>query len=221
MKYQKLLDIIDSLLGPNGCPWDREQTMKSIRSDLIEESCELVDAIDSEDNAHIEEELGDVLFVVTFMAKLAEKEKRCNIEDALENICEKLIRRHPHVFGDTVVENSSGVVKQWNEIKSTEKGKEHRKSVLDGIPNGLPALHKAKKFCKKLKDSGFAGLPEVKEQNELPIFDFDNEKDLGNVLFSIVAKAQSMGLDAEQALRQTLVDIELSYRAFEASKKPI
>jgi tetrapyrrole methylase family protein/MazG family protein len=212
-EFQRMLDIIDKLLGPNGCPWDREQTMKSIRCDLIEESCELVDAIDSEDNDHIQEELGDALFVVTFMSKLAEKEKRTNVNAVLKEINEKLVRRHPHVFGEAVVENSAGVLTQWNKIKSTEKGKEHRKNVFDSIPNGLPALAKAKKVCKKLKDSHFNGLP---SQKNLP--SFENEDQLGNVLFSIVADAQAKGFDAEHALRQTLVNIEKSFRSFEKEK---
>lgn len=213
-EFQRMLEIIDQLLGPNGCPWDREQTMKSVRPDLIEESCELVDAIDSEENHHIQEELGDALFVVAFMCKLAEKEKRTHIKDVLKEINEKLVRRHPHVFGDTVVENSAGVIHQWNKIKSTEKGKEHRKNVFDSIPSGLPALAKAKKVCKKLKDSAFKGLP---LRNNLP--SCTTEDELGNVLFSIVAEAQLKGLDAEHALRQTLVNIEKDYRLFEQEKK--
>lgn len=212
-EFQTLLDLIDRLLAPDGCPWDRDQTMKSIRSDLIEESCELVDAIDSEDNEHIEEELGDVLFVVAFLCRLAEKEKRCTIQGALREINEKLIRRHPHVFGETKIETQTELLEQWEAIKSKEKGKTLRKSVLDSIPKGLPALARAKKVYKKIQDKPFSALPTT---DNLP--HFDDEAALGKVLFSIVAKAQNQGLEAEHALRQTLVSVESAFRDFETQK---
>lgn len=215
-EFQDLLDIIDKLLGPNGCPWDREQTMKSIRSDLIEESCELVDAIDSDDNPHIQEELGDVMFLAAFMCKLAEKENRAKTETVLLNINEKLVRRHPHVFNGVVtmnVDTSSAVLKQWDAIKSTEKDKMHRKSILDSIPKGLPALARAKKVYSKVSDKGFSDLPKI---SNLP--EFDSESALGRILFALVATAHEQGLDAEHALRQALVSVEGAFREFESKR---
>lgn len=209
-EFQKLLEIIDTLLGPKGCPWDQKQTMKSIRSDLIEESCELVDAIDSEDNHHIQEELGDALFVVVFLAKLAEKEKRSHIDAVLKELNEKLVRRHPHVFADAKISGMDEFLKQWETIKSTEKGKTHRKSALDSIPKGLPALSRAKKVYKKVSEKKFNELPQIPN---LPAF--STETELGKILFNLVAKAHSQDLDAEHALRQILVQVESSFRTFE------
>lgn len=207
--FQELLGIIDRLLGPNGCPWDREQTMNSIRSNVIEESSELIDAIDLDDNNHIREELGDLLFVVAFMCKLAEKEKRCNIQEVLQEINAKLIRRHPHVFGDSTVQDSAAVIKQWESIKKQEKqNKAHRKSVLDSIPKGLPALARAQKVLNKLKAAEFP-LPAAQAA---PVVDEDT---LAQALLSIVMHAQQQGLDAEHALRKSLASLETTFRQFE------
>lgn len=211
-EFQQLLEIIDTLLGPNGCPWDREQTMKSIRSDLIEESCELVDAIDSDDNHHIQEELGDALFVVVFLSKLAEKEKRSHIKDVLAELNTKLIRRHPHVFGEAKIKTIDELTTQWNSIKSSEKGKTHRKSALDSIPKGLPALARAKKVSKKIKDTNFKDVPKVQSLPE-----FADERELGKILYAMVEKANAQGLDAEHALRQALVSVETNFREFETN----
>lgn len=209
-EFTKLLATTETLLGPNGCPWDQEQTMKSTRSCIIEEAAELVEAIDLEDNAHIQEELGDLLFVVLFLCKLAEKENRCKLEGVLHEINQKLIRRHPHVFEDAKFHSMEQFLVQWDAIKQTEKGKTQRKSVLDNIPKGLPALSRAEKIAKKIGKSKFT--PSV-----APVScpDFKNEEELGQLLFAIAAKAQKQGLEPEHALRKTLTETEIVFRKFE------
>lgn len=211
--FQELWDTVETLLGPKGCPWDLEQTLKSSRSYIIEESSELVEAIDLEDNEHIREELGDLFFIVVFLCKLAEKEKRTHLDEVIHGVNEKLIRRHPHVFGDVTIESSDQVIKQWSEIKRGEKGKAHLKSALDSIPKGLPALARAQKVYKKLKDTHFPGLPQPNSKTTI-----QDEDSLGKILFELVSQAQKQGLDAEHALRKTLLTLETSYREFEAQK---
>lgn len=121
-EFQSLIDIIERLLAPDGCPWDREQTTRSMRSCLIEETNEVIEAIDHDDNRQMEEELGDLLFNVVFLCRLAEKEGRFNLKDVLQSIIAKLIRRHPHVFGEgKILATTEEVLKQWKEIKEQEK----------------------------------------------------------------------------------------------------
>lgn len=222
-EFDHLEEIIVRLLAPDGCPWDREQTMKSIRANVLEEAAELLDAIDSEDNAHIREELGDLFFVLVFMGKLAEKEQRCTLSEALQEASAKLVRRHPHVFGDVEIKDSEAVMKQWAEIKQQEKGKSQRTSVLDGIPRALPSLSRAQKVHKKIRKSGVALAEGYQAGNGgggvSSAFAFENELELGRLLSDIACVAQEKGLDAEQALRQTLVLQERDFRAKEAEAK--
>lgn len=211
-EFDELVAVVDELLGENGCPWDRKQTMKTIRSDVLEEVCELIEAIDLEDNEHIEEELGDLFFNVVFLSRLAEKEVRTKMEKALVGIKEKLIRRHPHVFADEVINSSDDLLTRWNEIKLTEKGKEHRKSVLDGIPKGLPALARAQKVFKRMEKAGFKQEP----VNALDL-KFETESEIGEYLADIIISANNQGLDLEHALKSYLNDLELKFRKFEQS----
>jgi tetrapyrrole methylase family protein / MazG family protein len=214
MKSMKEFDDLwatnESLHGPNGCPWDQAQTMNSSRSFIVEESSELVDAIDLGNSDHIREELGDFLFVGLFLCKLAERENRCTLKEVLNEVNEKLIRRHPHVFGEKKINSSDEVVKQWAEIKSLEKGKTHRKSILDSIPKSLPALARGQKVYKKLQKAGFKGIQDASHSET-----FTDEDSLGKALLVMIGKAQEKGLDAEHALRKTLTSIEGSFREFE------
>lgn len=215
-EFEELLKTVEHLLGPNGCPWDQVQTMSSIRSCIVEESSELIDAIDLDDNEHIQEELGDLFFVVIFLCKLAEKEKRCHISDVLRTINEKLIRRHPHVFGNVQeIDSPEKVLKQWGEIKQQEKGKTHRKSVLDSIPKGLPALSRAQKVFKKLNSAKYEGMP----AQDLTL-DFSDEDSLGKALWNVVRQAQEKDLDAEHALRKILAGLESNFREYESNVNP-
>jgi len=210
--FQKLVDIIDHLLAPGGCPWDREQTMQSIRSSVVEEACELKEAIEFDDNDHICEELGDVFWNAVFLSKLAEKEDRFSMKKVLEEITAKLIRRHPHVFGEIKLEDSESVKKQWEEIKKQEKGKEHRKSALDAIPSGLHVISRAQKVLKKIADADYShSLP----LSEVPL---RSENELADRLLSLVLEAELKGFDFEHAVRTKLQSLETDFRIAEGQK---
>jgi tetrapyrrole methylase family protein/MazG family protein len=214
-EFEALLKTTDYLLGPQGCPWDRTQTMHSIRACIIEEACELVDAIDLENNDHIREELGDLLFVALFLCRLAEKEKRSTLSAVLKELNEKLIRRHPHVFEGIPLKNGEQPLDRWNAIKNKEKGKEHRKSALDSIPKGLPALARAHKFFEKANQTSF------KPTMAPPPIAFQNEEELGELLCEIAEQARSQGLEAEHALRKKLSALEQDFRQHEAASTSI
>lgn len=216
-EFDELVQVTDDLLGPQGCPWDRAQTMKTIRTDVLEEVSELIESIDLEDNDHICEELGDVFFNVVFLSRLAEKENRTTMKDALKEITAKLIRRHPHVYGEEKIRDVEELYATWNKIKLTEKGKESRVSIIDGIPKGLPALARAFKVIKKIKKTAFPlSVPEKS-------YEFSNEQELGALLISITKVAVNQGLNPELALRQVLSKLEQEFLAFEkaSSNKPL
>lgn len=213
-EFNELISVTEQLLGPEGCPWDREQTFKSLRSSVLEEAFELIEAIDLNNDAHIREELGDFFFNAIFLCKIAEKENRFSMADALKEITEKLIRRHPHVFGEVKVKNIEALWDQWEGIKKSEKGKSHRESTLDGIPKDLPALSRAQKSLKKIKKAHYKEIPASK----IPI-QFDDEEELGKILLDIANKAQEKNLDAEHALRKVLSHLEKDFRAFEKKDK--
>jgi tetrapyrrole methylase family protein/MazG family protein len=202
-EFDKLVAITDHLLGPQGCPWDREQTLKSVRSSLLEEACEVIDAINQEEDEHLVEELGDLFFNAVFLSRLAQIEGRGTLQNILQAIENKLIRRHPHVFGDVEIKDSQSAKIQWEELKKKERGKELRKSALDGIPRELPALAKAQKMIKKIKRS------KIK-------FSFEAKSPLSDQLLKAVIEADEMGLDAEQELRDALIKLDESFRKIEA-----
>lgn len=210
-QFDELVAIIDRLLGPGGCPWDQEQTLEKLRPSVLEEACEVIDAIDLGDNHHIQEELGDLLFNALFFCKVAEKEKRLTTTDVIADLNEKLIRRHPHVFGDGAkLKNTGEVMKQWEELKKSEKTKTHRESIFDSLPKGLPALSRAQKMFKKMNKQE----PQAIETTDL----FHDEKALGELLYRLTAQAEKKGLDAEHALRKTLAGIEKDFREKENLK---
>jgi tetrapyrrole methylase family protein/MazG family protein len=207
-EFQRLIEITDQLLGPTGCPWDKEQTLLTIRFSPVEEACELMEAIESEDNEHICEELGDLFFNAVFLARLAEKEQRCTMQEALAAISEKLIRRHPHVFGDVQLKCSESVKKQWEEIKKKEKGKEHRKSALDSIPSGLHVISRAQQVLKKIAKSGHPlSWPQGEAQSQ---------DELADKLLALLIEAELKGHDIEHAVRKKLQLMETHFRTLEA-----
>jgi tetrapyrrole methylase family protein/MazG family protein len=204
-EFDKLVDLIEYLLGPKGCPWDREQTVTSIRNCVTEEAAELVDAIDSGDNAHILEELGDLLFVALFLAKLAEKEERCTLEKVIEGSQEKLERRHPHVFGNAQLDMQNwreALHTQWLTIKKQEEALFPHKNKPVFLPKGLPALAKAQKLVKKMEEMNIEKVALDHPQK------FATEEELGMFLLAVASSAQQQGWDAEHALRTTLQKIE-------------
>lgn len=212
--FSKLQEIIAVLRGPNGCPWDKEQTHESLKKYLIEETYEVIEAIDSGDIDHLVEELGDVLLQVMLHAQIGEDEGYFAIDDVIEALSTKMIRRHPHVFGNRVVEDSEEVLRNWQEIKKQEKG-ETETSLLDGISMSMPNLLRAYEIQKKAAKVGFdwqeitPALEKVKEELE----EFENEiktasllnakKEFGDILFAFVNVARFLKIHPEEALFET------------------
>jgi MazG family protein len=204
---EKLLKLMEKLRSPGGCPWDQQQTHTSIAKDLLEESAELIEAIETQDDAAMLEELGDVLLQIVFHAHLAKERGVFEFKDIVQSISEKLVRRHPHVFGNTTVEGIDVVYEQWERIKKDEKSgtKMERHSALDGNPVNMPALMRAQKVFKKVLKAGLL------EEREIPDKSI-SEQEVGNDLFRIAAIVQQNGWDAETILRKVIREQEAIYR---------
>jgi MazG family protein len=217
-KFSKLVEIMARLRGPGGCPWDRKQTFDTLKTYLIEESYEVLDAIDRRDWPGLEEELGDLLLQPVFLAEMAAEEGTFSIADSLDAINEKLVRRHPHIFSDAQAETPEEVLKRWDEIKQEEKaaqGVAPAASVLDGVPKNLPALMEAEKIGRKAAGVGFewpdiSGVLEKlqEEAAELAAARASQdqahvEHEVGDLLFTMVNLARFLKVDPEQALRKT------------------
>lgn len=206
-ELEKLIDIINTLRSPNGCKWDREQTHDSLKRNMLEEAYEAVDAINDNDPKHLKEELGDVLLQVMLHAQIAKEEGFFNIEDVAKTLNEKLIHRHPHVFGDVKVQNTQEILDNWEKLKKEEKP--HRKSVMDGISKAQSALMSAQKISKKAVGVGFE-WPDEHELLKCVISEFEEfknaksqdekEDEFGDILFAVVNLARWNKIDAEQAL---------------------
>lgn len=214
-EFDKLVDIVRTLRAPNGCPWDRKQTLYSLKDALLEETCELIDALDNKDIENIKEELGDVLLHVVFHSQTASEDGLFNIEDVARGINEKLVRRHPHVFKNEHYETAEQVKERWDEIKKEEnKDKNAPESVLDKVPKSLPSLMQAEKLQKKASKYGFDwDNPEQvfeKLQEELnELHDAYKEKDkehiseeLGDVIFVLSRLASHLDISADESLRK-------------------
>lgn len=186
-----LVKIMTILRSEKGCPWDREQNHESIRNNFIEETYEVVEAIDNNDSALLLEELGDVLLQVIFHSRLAEEEGKFNFEDVVNDICVKLIFRHPHIFGETKADTSEQVLKNWDAIKRNAKNQTTVSSELDSVAKSLPALLRAGKLIKKAKKAGIDVNDNIKN---------DVVYDIGARLFSVASEAVSDDIDPEQAL---------------------
>ena len=193
-EFDELIAIADSLHGPNGCPWDKKQTFQSLRPHVLEEVHELLDAIDEDDAKGMNEELGDILFQIIFFAKLGEKSKRYTLKEIITTVSEKLVRRHPHVFGDAEAKTADDVIHHWERVKKEEK--KERKSALEGIPKTLTGLARAQKVVSKILRSNL-DLPTNEEKSSAEIA-------LGDQLLDLVIQAQQEDLDAESALRTAL-----------------
>lgn len=226
-QFSYLLQTMHKLRSPEGCPWDQEQTHESLRPYLIEEAYEFIDAIEQEDDTAMAEELGDVLLQVVFHAVIAEQRYGFTMQDVVETLNAKLIRRHPHVFGTAHADTPDQVVQTWDAVKQTE-GKEKRQSILDGIPKSFPPLLKAYEQQKKAAKVGFDwdDIAEVwekvkEEQTELLAAktDQEREKELGDVLFSVVNLARFYKIDPELALHQTTQKFERRFRYVEQAAK--
>ncbi len=204
--YADLQEVMAHLRAPYGCPWDREQTLASIRTYLLDEVAETLEAMDSEDEAHIAEELGDVLGIVAMIAQIATEEGRFQMADAVRLSVEKLIRRHPHVFGEDDIDDIEHLYTRWEEIKAEERAAQDRpaRGPLDAVPAALPALRKARAMQSKADQAGLldrVALAESSPELEDLLPEGCDEKTLGLLLWRLVALANARGLDGEDALR--------------------
>lgn len=232
---EKLLDIMRRLRGPTGCPWDREQTLTSLKTYLIEEVYEVLEAIDSGDRQSLREELGDVLLQVVFQAQLCAEEASFDFRDVVQTLNDKLIRRHPHVFGDTPLSDTAAVLSNWEKIKASEKEGQDT-SVVGRIPRHLPALHRAHQVQRKVARVGFdwheidAVMAKVAEewgevQEAVKAGDQSQvHAELGDLLFSVVNLSRFLGHDPEEALHATIARFIRRFRLVEKqvrdSQKP-
>lgn len=197
-----LRETMARLRGPEGCPWDREQTHQTLRVPLIDETCELLDTIDRGDIEHMREELGDVLLQVVFHSQLAEERGDFTFDDVAAGINEKLIRRHPHVFGDGKLESSEAVLRQWEAIKAAEK----KNGPVEGglfkrLPPALPALMRANKVAEQIRKKGL--IEEAEEEVEAGLMeDSLTQEEAGMLLYEMASACQRAGIDAETALRE-------------------
>ncbi|MBQ6332668.1 MAG: nucleoside triphosphate pyrophosphohydrolase [Clostridia bacterium] len=208
--YYDLVAVMHRLRAPGGCPWDREQTHESLKADLIEECYELNDAIDEQDDAHIVEELGDVLMDIVFHSVIADEQGRFNENDVADGIVKKMIYRHPHVFGSEKAESSADVLKRWDELKQKEKNQKTQKEVLCAVPKRFPALMRSAKVQKRAGKVGFdwnnanEALPKVYEELEELKAAMNGSGNLseeaGDLLFAAVNVIRLLGLDPEQLL---------------------
>lgn len=216
--YPRLVELMQRLLAPDGCPWDREQTMSSVRRYVVEEAAEVVDAIETGDRDELRAELGDLLLQVVFLGELARAEGSFGPDDVIAGICDKLVRRHPHVFGDEKLEGSTEVLRNWERIKAQErKGTRKEKAgLLGAVPRSLPALTRAQRVGEKVARVGFdwpdargSRTKVAEEVAELDQAIASGDKDrveaeLGDVLFALVNLARHVDVDAEGALRRTI-----------------
>jgi len=213
---ERLLKVMRRLRGPDGCPWDREQTVESLKSNLIEETYEVVDAMEGGDRSELKEELGDLLLQVVFQAQICDEEGAFNFDDVAETIADKLVRRHPHVFGDAQADTPDEVIRNWEKIKKTEKGGETPRSLVDGIPRHLPALSKAHLVQKRVAKVGFewdeiSGVVDKLEEELAEVKEAMQQQDaaaireeLGDLLFSTVNLSRYLGHESEELLNENI-----------------
>ena len=213
--FNDLLAIMRRLRGPGGCPWDAEQTHESLTRYLLEETYEVIEAIDLKSPELLKEELGDLLLQPVFHSAIAEENGTFTMADVIRTLCDKLIRRHPHVFGDMEIRDSTAQIENWEKIKKAEKGEE-RRSALSGVPPHLPALLKAQKITEKASRVGFdwehvdqvmAKVIEELHEFEEAMTQGNNDRmeaELGDLLFAIVNLGRFLSINPEEALRKTI-----------------
>lgn len=213
--FDKLVELMDKLREPGGCPWDREQTAASLKPYIIEEAYEVVESIDHPDRHKLKEELGDLLFQTIFLARIAKEENQFDIYDVLRTSYEKMVSRHPHVFGKKDLKTSEAVLQNWEKIKRQEKGKKG-KSLFEGLPKNLPALMKAHRVQDRVSRVGFdwehiePALAKVEEElAEFKATLVNNQpehaqEELGDLFFALVNVARFMKADPEQTLHRTV-----------------
>ena len=223
-QFIKLLDIVEKLRGPDGCPWDKEQTPASLLPYFLEETYEVIESIDQSNWDNLKEELGDVMLHIALQAQISKEEGRFTIFDSLVNINKKLVHRHPHVFGDEKADMASHAKKNWEAIKHEEKKRESR---LDGVPLALPALTRAQRLQEKASYAGFdwdnidkvwgkldEEIDELREADQIKNKS-NLEEEIGDVLFSVVNLARHLKLDSEDLLRKANAKFVDRFKAIE------
>lgn len=204
-EFRELIKIADTLNSPEGCPWDIEQNFETLRPYILEEAHEVLEAIDSGNDDEIIEELGDLFYTVVFYAKVAEREERFSMKHIINTLKEKLIRRHPHVFGETKAESMDDVIRNWEAIKKEEKSS--RKSALDGIPKSLPSLLRAYKMLRKMDKHSYERKGrEAKTRSD----------ELAGEILQIIEKSIEEKVDIESAFRELLTQEEKAFKAWES-----
>ncbi|OGV53495.1 MAG: nucleoside triphosphate pyrophosphohydrolase [Lentisphaerae bacterium GWF2_50_93] len=226
----ELISVMRKLRSEKGCPWDREQTHKSLKKYLVEESAELMDSIDDNDDQGICEELGDLLMHIVFHSQIAEEKGRFTFKDVADGITEKMIRRHPHVFADRKAPDSAAVIKMWDDIKKTEKKNRNikRNSIMDGVPRHLPSLLRAHEIQRKAAKVGFdwSNSAQIIEKIDEEIAELKNavrggneseiNEEIGDLLFSVVNLARYRNLEsAEEIIVRTIQKFERRFRYIE------
>lgn len=226
--FYDLVEIMRCLRAPGGCPWDAEQTHESIKKNFIEETYEVIEAINKKDKDLLREELGDVLMQVVFHARMSEEDGEFDINDVTDEVCKKLIERHPHVFGDVNVSGVGDVLDNWDSIKRRSKKQDKMSSAMDSVPRELPALMRASKIQQKAAKAGFDWKEidgaldklseEIKELKEAIASGTVQEKtdELGDVLFSAVNVSRFIDIDAEEALTASTDKFVERYKGVEA-----
>ena len=211
----KLIKITETLMGDDGCPWDKVQTRESLKPYLIEETYEVLEALDTNDPEKIKDELGDLLYQILFHSKISSLKGEFDFRDVIDNLSEKMVRRHPHVFKGEKLNTPDQVIGQWEEIKKKENNKANQKSILDSIPINLPSLIKAQKLQKKAAKEGFDWdqINDVFDKLDEEIKEFkeavlkktpaDIQSEIGDIIFVITNIAKFYKVDAEEALRST------------------
>lgn len=229
-RFETLVYIFEYLRGPNGCPWDQKQTHKSLRPFLIEETYEFLEAVTNHDQVAMEDELGDVLLQVLLHAQIAKESDGFDIYDVIENLAKKMIRRHPHVFGDQQVDTTSQVLQNWEEIKKKEKSRKEQSSVLEGIPQGLPALTFAYQLQKKSAKVGFdwerkEELAAKITEELLELFQaktkMEMEEEMGDLLFVVANLARAFEIDPETALLDACLKFQKRFMYIEKKAEEI
>ena len=236
-KFEKLVEIMATLRGPNGCPWDKQQDRNTLKPMLVEETYEVLEAIDNNDTEGLSEELGDLLLHIVFQAQLGKEDGGFDIDHVLDGICDKLVRRHPHVFGEDTASSPEEVIKNWEAIKAQEKTKKlkdrtpEQRSLLEGIPSKLPAIHEAHQISSRAARVGFEwpdieGVfdklqeetgelreamtgPESSRQSRV-------EDEIGDILFVIVNLARFLKIDSESALKRANRKFKTRFQYMEA-----
>jgi tetrapyrrole methylase family protein/MazG family protein len=234
---EKLVSLVERLRGNNGCPWDREQTRETLKPMLIEEAYEVLDALDAGDPVELKEELGDLLFQVVFHAQIAQERGEFDLGGVIDRSHEKMLRRHPHIFGDADLKTAGDVLRNWEDIKAAEKGipssslPESDRSLLDGIPSKLPALHRAYQMTAKASRVGFdwSRLEDVLEKLREEASELvearsrqDTQKiadEVGDLLFAAVNVARFLGIDPETALGRSNRKFYRRFRYVESAIK--